>query len=239
MVDYSKIAYENVNRNFSLSEGKKILAGNDDIIKSAVLLNLNEIDEELAKLIMFNLTNQSGPVRELCAYRLCEIIKNYKQYFQNKKTLDTILLALNDVNPNVVRFILQTLEYIDNKKYLFDNLITKIADLYKEILNKPRRGKTQEHIFTKKCFKIYWSSESIKKLISLDKSIIYSDSKIREDFYNILKDLSEIEEYTIREKISQIVNMLPNEQIYDIKKKLSFDNNFFVKRGIILENTCG
>ena len=225
MTDYSKIAYKNVNKKFSISE-----ANNDDIIKSAVLLNLNEIDEDLAELIIFNLTNHSGPVRELSAYRLCEIIKDYKQYFQSKKTLDIIISALNDVNPNVVRFILQTLGYLDDKKYLFDNLLTKVSDLYKEILNKPRRGKEQEHIFTKKCFKIYWSLESIKQLVSLDRSLIYTESKIREDFYNILKDLTKIEEYTIREKIAQIVNILHDEKLFDIKIKLCNDENYFVKR---------
>ena len=229
-MDYSDIAYENVNRKFSFEEAKEILAGNDDILKSALLLNLNEIDEKIAKLLIFNLTNQSGPVRELCAYRFGELIEEYKNYFQNPKTLDTILLALNDVNPNVVRFILPSLKYFDDKKYLFDNLIQKISKLYSEVSNKLRRGKEQEHIFTKKCFKIYWSLEGIKHLISFDPSIVYKEQKIREDFQGLLKSLCYIEEYTIREKVAQIVNMLPKSKINDIKLILNRDDNYFVGR---------
>lgn len=230
MVDLSEIAYNNVNREFSLNEAKKILAGNEDVLKSAVLLNLNKIDENIAELLIYNLTNQSGPVRELSAYKLGELIKNYPIFFQDKKVLDTILMSLNDVNPNVVRFILPTLKYFDNKKYLFDNLLSKIITLYGEITSKPRRGKIQEHIFTKKCFKIYWSLEGINYLISFEPDIILEGQKVREDFHILLKNLCNIDEYTIREKIAQIVNLLQNIEFYDIKNKLNNDKNYFVKR---------
>ena len=230
MVDLSEIAYENVNREFSFEEAKEILEGNNDILKSALLLNLNEIDKELAELLIFNLTNQSGPVRELCAYRIGELTENNKIYFQNKKTLDTILLALNDVNPNVVRFLLPSLKFFDNKKYLFDGLTEKIEVLYSEVSNKLRRGKEQEHIFTKKCFKIYWSLESIKYLILFEPEIIYYNQMIREDFKELLKNLCSLEEYTVREKVAQIVNLLPESEINDIKLILDKDENYFVKR---------
>ena len=230
MSDYSDIAYNNVNKSFTADEGKKILSGNDDILKSALLLNLDEIDEELAELLIFNLTNQSGPVRELSSYRLNELIKKYKSYFQNQKTLDTILLAINDVNPNVVRFILPALKYFDNKKYLLNCLIEKIEALSIEVSNKLRRGKEQEHIFTKKCFKIYWSLEGIKYLITYAPNIIYDGQNIREDFNDLLKSLCKIEEYTVREKVAQIVNLLPVSQINDIKVILDKDENYFVRR---------
>ena len=230
MSDYSNIAYENVNKNFSPDEAKKILSGEDDILKSALLLNLSKVDEELAELLIFNLTNQSGPVRELSAYRFSELIREYKAFFQNKKTLDTVLLAINDVNPNVVRFILPTLKYFDNKKYLFDELLLKINKLYEEVSNKLRRGKEQEHIFTKKCFKIYWSLEGIKYLITFEPKLVFDGQNLRDDFYNILKNLCGIEEYTVREKVAQIVKLLPVSKINDIKLLLDNDVNYFVKR---------
>ena len=230
MADYSNIAIQYADENFSLSEAKKILKGNDDIIKSAVILNLKELDKDLAELLIYNLTNQSGPVRELCAYKINELIKDYNLYFQSKETLDVIVAAINDVNPNVVRFVIQSLNYFDDKKYIFDKLILKIKKLNEEIINKPRRGKAEEHIFTKKCFKIYWSLEALKFLISAESNLITDSSEIRENFYNIVSDLSDCEEYTIREKIAQIVNLLPDSELYDIKIKLSNDSNYFVKR---------
>ena len=230
MVDYSQKAYECINRDFSVSEIKKALKSDDDIIKSAAIIKIYEIDTEIAELLIFNLTNQSGPIRELSAYKLCTLIRNYKDYFQKTETLNVIIKSLNDVNPNVVRFILQTLDYFDNKIYIFKSLLQKITELYDEIANKPRRGKAQEHIFTKKCFKIYWSLESIKELIKADKHVLFEDEKINPNFIKILYNLCDIEEYTIREKIAQIVNLLPIKEFYDIKKKLTNDENYFVKR---------
>ena len=242
MVDYSQKAYEYINRDFLISDIKRALSGDDDIIKSAAILKLDMIDEEIAKLLVFNLTNQSGPVRELCAYKLSEFMENYNSFFQDINSLNTIIAAINDVNPNVVRFILHTIKFLDNKKYIFDKLINNTEKLKSEILNKPRRGKVQEHIFTKKCFKIYWSLEGIKEIISVDKTIIFKDEKTKKIFLNLLKDLCEIDEYTVREKIAQIVKLMPESEIYDIKNKLGNDKNYFVKRhtGSINENiNCG
>ena len=220
-----------INKKLSDKEIKHALKDGTDIEKSAVILNLISIDnEETAELLIKNLTNQSGPVREAAAFKLNELMPDFKQYFQKEKSLDTIINSLNDVNPNVVRFMLNTLEFIENKLYIFNSLIEKINELFNEISNKPRRGKAEEHIFTKKCFKIYWSLEAIKKIISLKYDIIMEDDCVREDFYELLKRLSAIDEYTIREKVAQIVNLREIKGFSKIKELLNNDSNYFVKR---------
>ena len=228
--DFEK-AYNFINKKLTNKEIRQILENGTDIEKSAVILNLIYIDNEnTAELLIKNLTNQSGPVREAAAFKLSELMPDFKQYFQNKKMLDTIINSLNDVNPNVVRFMLRTLEFIDNKLYIFNSLLEKTKKIFDEISDKPRRGKAQEHIFTKKCFKIYWSLEAIKKIIYLKYDIIMEDNCLREDFYELIKNLSEIGEYTIREKIAQIVNLREIEEFSKIKELLNNDNNYFVKR---------
>ena len=231
MENNSDNAYTYIKKNYTNKEIKQILSGDKDLEKIAVLLNLKTIDEDkTAKLIIKNLVNQSGPVREASAYILSNLIKVYKSFFQDKDTLNTINLALNDVNPNVVRFMLETIKYIDNKEYIFDKLIINIQKIYKDIANKPRRGKTQEHIFTKKCFKIYWSLESIKKIIYEKSDIIYDVNTRKESFFNLLKLLYSIDEYTIREKIAQIISMLPKEEVKNLGIELEKDKNYFVRR---------
>ena len=224
-------AFEYIQKEFSPEEVKEILSGVDDIKKSAVILNLGDIiNQEIADLLIFNLTNQSGPVREACAYKISEIINDNKIYFQSQKTLDIIVASLNDVNPNVVRFMLNSLKFIDNKNYIFEELMKRILKLSDEIKNKNRRGKAEEHIFTKKCFKIYWALESIKVLILKKSDIIYADGKIRHDFFNLIKELSDFEEYTIREKVAQIVNTVNSKEFDIVKDKLKKDSSYFVNR---------
>ena len=224
-------ALKYIEKTFSDNEFEEIMSGNDDIKKAAAVLNLGKIENKnKADLLITHLTNQSGPLREACAFKLSELITDYGKYFQNKNTLNIIIASLNDVNPNVVRFMLKTLKYIDNKEYIFEKLLNKIIDLHREISNKPKRGKEQEHIFTKKCFKIYWALESIKFLIFEKSDIMENNEVLKNKFFDELKALCNIEEYTIREKIAQISGMLENEEAKIIVEILKEDRNYFVRR---------
>lgn len=225
-----ELAYKNIQKNFSTEECIKILESSDDIKKIAVILNLeNIIEPRVAKLLIFNLTNQSGPVREACAYKLEEILPNNKECFQDLHSLNIIINALNDVNPNVVRFVLNTLKYIDNNEYIFTEMIKKINNIFNEIKEIKRRGKVIEHIYTKKCFKIYWALESIKTTLLSKKNII-SNKKNLENLIDMIENIYTIEEYTIREKIAQISLLLDEKDISNIKLQLKNDRNFFVNR---------
>ncbi len=225
-----KTALEYIEKTFSESEFQDIMSGGNDIKKAAAVLNLEKIENQnTADMLINHLTNQSGPLREACAFKLSELLPDYKEYFLDKKTLDTITASLNDVNPNVVRFMLKTLKYIDNKEYIFEKLLDRIIDLHREISDKPKRGKVEEHIFTKKCFKIYWALESIKFLISEKSDIIKFDTVLKGKFEKELETLYCIEEYTIREKVAQISGML-NEEYSEIKMQVKEDKNYFVRR---------
>ena len=183
-------ACELINKKFSAKETENILQTGTDIEKTAVILNLETIDnEEIAELLIRNLTNQSGPVREAVAFKLAKFMSVYNKFFQNKNSLDIIINSLNDVNPNVVRFMIDTLKYLEDKTYILNVFLIKINNLLNEISTKPRRGKIEEHIFTKKCFKIYWSLEVIKNLIISENNIIIENENIKETFFNQLMNI--------------------------------------------------
>lgn len=220
-------AYNLINKDLSEDDICQILQGENDTEKAGAILMINSMENpNTAELLIYHLTNQTGQIRELCAYKINQFINKYPKYFQDITSLDKITASINDVNPNVVRFMLDTLKYIDNKNYIFNELLKKITEQYIDIINKHRRGKVEEHIFTKKCFKIYWSLEGIKTLLISNINLNKNSNKLG----NILSDLAEFEEYTIREKVAQIVNMLPEFKNSDIKKKLMEDENYFVKR---------
>ena len=232
------MAAEFLNQSLTESEVCEILSGNDDLKKVAAILNIEKFfDMRVGELLIFNLTNQNGIVREACAFKINQIAPFQNDFLQSKTSLDKIIAALNDVNPNVVRFVLEVLDCIQNKKYILETLLQSIRNLYIEILNKPRRGKVEEHIFTKKCFKIYWALEAVKTIIKLDNNAL-NENSLKEELNSIINDLVDFEEYTIREKVAQIVKLLPNFENTDIKRKLDNDKNYFVKR-IKYENING
>ena len=223
-------AVELIDKNFSYEEFMDILAGDDDNLKALAILNLDSVqNQKQTHLLVFHLTNHNGQIRELVAYKISELIPAFKEFFQSVQILDSIVLSIIDVNPNVVRYVLSSLKYIENKKYIFDKLMKKIRKLNIDIINKPRRGKVEEHIFTKKAFKIYWSLEAIKKIILLQPNIIYDNNVLNNDFNKLIYELSGFEEYTVREKIAQIISVANDENFADIKEKLKNDSNYFVK----------
>ena len=53
----------------------EVLQGDDDIEKQLRLIELQEIkSQEEAEILVFNLTQHSGPVRETAAYKISELI---------------------------------------------------------------------------------------------------------------------------------------------------------------------
>ena len=72
----------------------------------------------------------------------------------------------------------------------------------------------------------------LKKIIFIKPDIINSDVNIKKCFFELIRQLSKIEEYTIREKIAQIITIGAFKDISDVKDILKNDDNYFVKRQI-------
>ena len=70
-----EIAYDLIKRKLTEKEKREILKSGTDIEKTAVILNMVSVsDDEIANLLIDNLTNQSGPVREAVAFNLEEFM---------------------------------------------------------------------------------------------------------------------------------------------------------------------
>lgn len=223
-IDLTEAAYNNCHKHFSHSEIMQLLKSSDDVQKQACIINMEQIfTEEEAELLIHNLTDQSTPVREACAFKINQFMNNkdLKKFFQSERIIDVFIKAINDVNPTVARNIIEIIDKIENKKYFQDKLYKKIFVILDEL--KDFIG-IKNYLLNKKTFNLYWCLESIAK-ISDD---IEQDSRL----YEILNLSSKFNDYTIREKTAKVLSCLKdyNSDFKEIINTLRKDDNLYVRR---------
>ncbi len=63
------------------------LSGDNELKKQFCIIQIDKINNQHeADMLVYNLTNKPGPVRETASYKILELIKQdaFKQFFQNK-----------------------------------------------------------------------------------------------------------------------------------------------------------
>ncbi len=217
------LAFEYCNTTFSDSEIFEILKGNDAIKKQLCLLELTHINsQDEADILVLNLTNQSGPVRETASYKILDLIKitEYNKFFQTPQILDNFIKAITDINPSVSRNAVEIIKYVKHPQYIYESLIKSInLILEKHSLE----AKNRSYVQNKKNFALYWSLEAI---ISLGKNIAAG-----EELINILNITAKSNDYTIREKTAKAASIFNFTNILELLKN---DTNIYVQNNLMV-----
>lgn len=220
-------ACEFCERTFSHDELIEVLKADDDVQKQICLLNLERLDtQDEAELLVFHLTNQIGVVRECASRKINEFLaKNgeteqngkYDNLFQTEYVIRSFLLAVNDINPNICRLIIETLPAIEDKAHFLDMLYERFGFVFEE-LEKLKRS----NWYTKKLFNLYWCLEALSVL----------EAPIDERFEAVIQRCAGFREYTIREKTALVLSRLEatSPAVDEVKDLLKQDTNFYVKR---------
>ena len=212
-------------KGYSHKEILDVLKTENDFEKQICLLKLDKItNQEEANLLVFQLTEHHGLIREATAIKINEFAKNPNSvvFFKTEQILDSLLKAVNDINPNICRLICDILPYvmennIVEKQYFLNNLYKRFYEIFEE-LEKLKRS----NWYTKKLFNLYWSLEALGEL----------KPNITETLENILQKTALFRDYTIREKTAMVLSLLEETSmtLEKIKTKLKNDDNFYVKR---------
>ena len=198
------------------------LLSDDDIKKQLCIIEIKEINSQKeADLLVYNLTGKSGPVREAASFKILELIKrtDYKHYFQTENIINTIVKGITDINPTVSRNMVDAVIFIDNFEFLINRIIVEI----KQTLASMEDIK-QNHSYkaNKKNFNLYWNLEALSNL---------SDKiNINNDIVNIIKIVSNSNDYTIREKAAKFICTVQNSIFNDIAEILKNDVNIYVRK---------
>lgn len=204
-------------KDFDQQQIVSFLKSDDIWEKQIAILSIVEINEELTKLLMNNLTGVDGKVRDAVSIKISELCVNKAGFFQKREFYDIFLDAICDVNPNVCRNIIKILPKIEDKVYFSDILISRI----KELINEIEKFDKKNHKLNKKVFNLYWCLEAL--------AVIIHDCPQNKEINEILNFCASYGDYTIREKTAKILTNMKNAPV-NLKEKLSEDSNFYVRR---------
>lgn len=197
----------------------EVLQGDDDIEKQLRLIELQEIkSQEEADILVFNLTQHSGPVRETAAYKICELIENDKfcKYFQTVKIIDTFVKAITDINPTVSRTTIEIIKYVENAEYICEKILEEINTTLSQL---DIETKNRSYVQNKKNFNLYWNLEA---LISISEKI-----QANTELNKILRITAQSNDYTIREKTAKAASIF---KLTEIIETLKDDTNIYVRK---------
>ncbi len=224
-------AYEISLKEYNKKDIIRILTENDDEKKIVAIINLKSIDNQFeADLILSHLTGQDGRIREAVSYILNEL--NQEEFFLDENSTKIIINGILDINPNVVRNLLN---FIDKNQKLKQKLIKPVEIKTNEVLlslakyikadspffeNESKSNKN--HAKNKLTFNLYWLLETIS---------ILDVNKI-ENLENILTKTSNFIDYTIREKTAKILSKMETKPP-ELLRKLKNDENIYVKNQLL------
>lgn len=215
-------AYELFSKEFSRAEIFEVLKGSDDIKKQVCLLKLDKITSRYeAEILVSVLTGQHGPVREICSAKINEFVKNeqYRKFFDNEKFSEIILDALNDIIPTVARNISEVINLFPPKDCLREKLMDRILEVENCPLEEMPSG---NHEITRTNFKLYWYLDALAFMVD--------ENDYSETLSEIIQNAYTHEDYTIREKVANILSKLKGFQQY--KDSLKNDENPYVSRNL-------
>lgn len=185
--------------------------------KQASVLKLEKLSSsDDAVILMQNLTGCDGKIREAVSFRLPEFVSKNPEYFTN--FVNIFLEAIIDINGNICRNTIASLEYLKNdEKFCLDfceKLASKTLELAKIVKTfDPQDGKYKVN---KEIFKLYWYLETIYHFAEF--------INIKE----IILETKDITDYTIREKTAKILSKF--DDFEEFKQALKQDENYYVRR---------
>ncbi len=220
VIKLTEKACELCEKELSGSELFDYIENGTDSEKQICILKISHLESQKeADVLLFHLTNQHGTVREAAAEKINELMKKTPDFFQNDFAREKFLLAVNDVNPNICRLVIDILPLLcpEQKEKFLNSLYDLTLKVAKEAESLNVRNRS--HIYTKKIFNLYWCLEAIAE----------TSNGVCEKLSEIIRRNYKSEEYTVREKVAKIIKKLNVSEFDDILNILKTDENFYVR----------
>ena len=191
--------------------------------KQIAALRLDDIySQEEAEVLINNLTGCDGKIREAVALKITQILS------KNHVKLDFLIYpqifadATIDINANICRLVLDSVSILKTnpnftKQYL-EKILKFISEAFEALDSFIFRDK--KYVINKQLFKLYWCLEALK---------LFAEEIEADKLLAILERACKEKEYTIREKVAQIVVNFNSEKFTHFKKLLAEDENYYVR----------
>ena len=229
--DYEQTLYENFKKAVNLCSAKYSDSELIDLLKSGNIpekqyaaLEIKKLSsKEDAEIFLSNLINCDGKIREAVAQKFSEFAENetYREYFCNYPEI--FAKSTIDINANISRMVIDGLTLMSDYPQFGRDYAKNLIYYIKDALDNLDKiiYKDKKYTINKQLFKLYWCLEGLSR---------YSKYIEEETLIEILKKSLEQKEYTIREKVAQIVILQTSDKFREIYEELKSDENYYVQR---------
>ena len=215
------LAYELAENDFSHVELISMLNNGNIAERQIAALKFDAVnDESDAIALMNNLTGCDGKIREAVALRINQLIVSQPKVREFFNFPLVFADATIDINANICRLVVDSVKFLKNNKNFTDYYVKRILDFTDEAFEALDKFifRDKKYVINKQLFKLYWCFETLQNFYMNVDNI-----KLNE----ILIKGSEQSEYTIREKVAQIIQI--SGEFSDIRNKLQLDENYYVR----------
>lgn len=215
------LAYELAENDFSHVELISMLNNGNIAERQIAALKFDAVnDESDAIALMNNLTGCDGKIREAVALRINQLIVSQPKVREFFNFPLVFADATIDINANICRLVVDSVKFLKNNKNFTDYYVKRILDFTDEAFEALDKFifRDKKYVINKQLFKLYWCFETLQNFY-----MDVDNVKLNE----ILIKGSEQSEYTIREKVAQIIQI--SGEFPDIRNKLQFDENYYVR----------
>ena len=213
-------------KNLSHDDLFEMLKCGNVIERQYAALNLYKInDANEAEILLSNLVNVDGKIREVVALKLVEFTKIFSTFFENSNLYEKFVQATIDIDGNVCRCAISSAYNLANNKefakYYTESMIKIINNSLNELAKFTFRDK--KYKLNKQNFKIYWALEALICFYNKVDLVLLKE---------ILLKCSVLNEYTIREKCAKLLihfDKSEDEELREIRYRLINDENYYVR----------
>ena len=215
------LACELSEKDFTHEELLQMLNNGNIAERQIAALKFDKVENDVDALaLMNNLTGCDGKIREAIALRINQIItsdSNSREYFNFPLVFAD---ATIDINANICRLVVDSAKLLKTDEDFTKIYVQRILEFTEEAFDALDKFifRDKKYVINKQLFKLYWCLETLQNFyMDVDKN------KLEE----ILTKGAEQNEYTIREKVAQIVQI--SGKFASLKEKLQFDDNYYVR----------
>ena len=210
-------------RDFAHDELVLLLENGNIPEKQIAALKLDTVHNQCeADILMSNLTGCDGKIREAVALKINNILNNdivKTQYFMNAKVFAD---ASIDINANICRLVIDSVAILKQNQDFSVDYLTRLKGFINEAFNELDNFifRDKKYVINKQLFKLYWCLEALK---------LFAKEMVEDELYLILEKASREREYTVREKVAQILVLLKSSKFDNLKYALKNDENYYVR----------
>ena len=191
--------------------------------KQIAALKLDDVYSlEETKILINNLTGCDGKIREAVALKIAQILLRNPEKRSYFIFPEIFADATIDINANICRLVLEAVEALKEQegfsKIYIEKILKFIDEAFEALDNFIFRDK--KYVINKQLFKLYWCLEALK---------LFIEEIEPEKLLHILERAAIEQEYTIREKVAQILVKTRLKEFELLKNHLKEDENYYVR----------